>query len=117
MPEEEPEKLEWSKEPLDGWLEEVDGWEWKFLGNDHWEKSGPCLRCTHELTVTSAPAHSGLTVDPQVEEALDAHRAPATESDRAHRVLAWCDCPEEHPGRPSTLELGCGQRGWIDPPT
>jgi hypothetical protein len=112
-----PPDLPWDKEPTTGWRETVDHWTWRSLGSGEWQKSGPCPRCKHEITVDR---HHGGTLrvnqDRAEEAELESIVIAEGGSDQRHGRFARCNCGEHHPGRPAQITHGCGQWAYVNPP-
>ena len=109
----------WDSQPFPGWVDEVDGWPWKAIDADSWEKKGLCLRCKHEMTVPKGGAVAELLSEDEATEALLENEDAGPFLIRlgnGRSFYARCNCSEPHPGRPPTLEHGCGQAGTIEPP-
>jgi hypothetical protein len=86
----------WQEETSQDWFTEVESWDWQ-MHPDGWLKAGTCPRCGHQMSIVRG-AGGGLTF------ALD------------EPVTAFCNCEEEHDGRPTTIRRGCGQNARISPP-
>lgn len=82
------------------WIEAVRGWPWhrwehntRFLG---WMKYGACPRCGHSMSVYQPVLYAAFT-----------------EGDDVTTLLAACNCEHDHPGRPKSISVGCGQHGVV----
>ena len=115
----EPNPLPWDSTPFSGWVDAVDAWPWRPLGEGAWEKHGACPRCTHTMDAVKG----GLVDVAASEEDAEAEMLASDDagpfvigSRAARNFYVRCNCKAEHSGRPAEFELGCGQSGSIEPP-
>jgi hypothetical protein len=114
---------EWDTTPFPGWRDTVNRWSWRSTGTSEWEKSGPCPRCQHQLTLSKRGGWTfAFSVDALEDDLLtviehDQRGTIAVEEREAETgFFARCNCGEKHPGRPSEITGGCGQAARIDAP-
>jgi hypothetical protein len=76
--------------------------------------NGPCPGCGHDFSVV-------LTGDDFLEETASLRGGTSPNGLSADvdwsgviRFLATCYCMEQHDGRPSVIDHGCGASGWLD---
>lgn len=95
----------------------MESWPWVSIGDDEWEKSGTCLRCSDAMAVTKRGAFSTVSISEDVVAALlvRANDGPLA-SDADGTFFARCNCTGEHLGRPPGITQGCGQWATIEPP-
>jgi hypothetical protein len=111
----EDETLPWDSTFNESWRNAVNGWEWRSIGGDDWEKSGKCPRCDHGIDVTKQGSYSlAPPAEDVLETIVEAERGPLLTE--AEQFFARCNCGEKHEGRPPNISRGCGQWAEIDPP-
>ena len=115
--------LPWDTTTNSDWCDTIAEWEWEPTAPKEWEKSGPCPRCHHEMVLSKRGSWTLSFSSDELEDALITvmqkdEEATVGVRDAEGRTLffARCNCGEKHPGRPSELTGGCGQRCRIEPP-
>ena len=73
----EDETLPWDSTFNESWRNAVNGWEWRSIGGDDWEKSGKCPRCDHGIDVTKQGSYSlAPPAEDVLETIVEAERGP-----------------------------------------
>jgi hypothetical protein len=109
---------DWSDAPPGHWDDRVREkcGPWKEVG-PRLVLRGPCPVCEHDGIDEWLPLHPvaigaggrNLAVAEAAEPGSDPPPTP-----RKHEEFIWCQCPEDHPGRPEDEKRGCGARGRVE---
>jgi hypothetical protein len=103
----------WAKKADDAWVQSVDSWPWRLIGEHEWEKSDQCPWCKHEMKVEQSGAWTEAGPPAVGAGRPEEEAAGPPPPETGVRIYARCNCGEKHPGRPPEITRGCGRWGLI----